>query len=183
MTEIWLPIKGFENLYEISNMGKVKSLAREWIAGNNTVQRHKDYILTPSYTNKGGSGYLQVLLYDGKGHRYRKKIHKLVAEMFLEKPINNKLVLDHINGIKTDNRVENLRWVTHYENSVGNPNTPTTPNKPVCMKSLKGEVLRTFQSIKQAARSTHLNQANITHALTGRYCTCGGFKWEYCNLK
>lgn len=174
MKEIWIPIKGFEGKYEISNMGRVKSLPRKWVAGNHTEQSHGEIILTPPHTDK----YLRVILYDGNGKRYRKKIHKMVAEAFLEKPEEDR-VIDHINGIKTDNRATNLRWVTHYENSIENPNTPTTPNKPIQMESMDGQILKVFHSINQAAKEMHLNQANITHALTKRYKHCGGYKWNY----
>jgi len=96
--EIWKDIKGFENKYQISNLGRVKSL------------------LTNKYLKHciNGSGYyLVTLCYNGK--KYNKSIHKLLADTFLIKESND-LVVDHINNIKTDNRLENLQFTTHRIN-------------------------------------------------------------------
>ena len=99
--EIWKDIEGFEKKYQISNMGRVKSL-----------RCGKERILKQSFD---GNGYLKVgLTKDGKIKTFT--THKLVAITFI-KNIEDKPCVDHINTIKTDNRVENLRFVTHKENS------------------------------------------------------------------
>tara|TARA_R110002153_G_scaffold268034_1_gene432522 strand:+ start:51 stop:563 length:513 start_codon:yes stop_codon:yes gene_type:complete len=111
--EIWKEIKGYED-YEVSNLGRVKSLARTIYRSNGISQTFKEKILKP---NKGNNGYLKVGLY--KGCKVKTKaIHQLVAENFLNHiPCGYKLVVDHINNIKTDNRLENLQVVTNRENS------------------------------------------------------------------
>ena len=105
--EIWKDIVGYDGLYQISNMGRVKSLER--IARNN--HKIKEKILTPNL-NKGG--YLRVHLRKDN-YSYTPLIHRLVAQAFLPNP-NNKPQIDHINTNKTDNRVCNLRWTTASEN-------------------------------------------------------------------
>ena len=109
--EIWKEVKGFED-YEISNLGRVKSLARivTTVKGS---RNYKEKFLKPSIS---GCGYLKVNLYkDTKAKT--KKIHKLVAIAFLNhKPNGLKLVVDHINTVKTDNRLGNLQIITNREN-------------------------------------------------------------------
>ena len=98
--EIWKPVKNFENLYEVSNLGRVKSL------------RHNK-ILRPVYNKQNGYRYLR--LYDKTESFYY--VHTLVAEMFCEKPvIDKRLVVNHKNGRKLDNRANNLEWITYGDN-------------------------------------------------------------------
>ena len=98
--EIWKDILGYEGLYQISNKGRVKSF-----------QGGKVKILKGCLT---ADGYPQVTL-SKNGEQKRKIVGRLVAEMFIPNP-DNKPYIDHINTIRDDNRVCNLRWVTHTEN-------------------------------------------------------------------
>lgn len=172
--EIWVPIRGYEDLYLVSNLGRVKSLGRDVVVrGIHKVSKSR--ILKSNLNNV--NGYLTIYLFkDGSRKKYF--IHRLVAEHFVEKLLDKKVV-DHINGIKTDNRSNNLRWVDYFENSCGNPNTPTTPNKSVLQFDLNGNFIKEFPSINQASRELNLNQANITHCLKGKYQNSGGFIWRY----
>lgn len=95
---IWKPLKNYEGLYEISNTGKIKSL-------------YKNRILKDSLTKYG---YYQVQLFKNKQYK-QYLVHRLVAENFIENP-ENKPQINHINALKTDNRVTNLEWVTSAEN-------------------------------------------------------------------
>ena len=102
--EVWKDIEGYEGKYQVSNMGRVKSLNYKGCIGKERIlkQVFNDY------------GYLKVCLSkDGKTKQI--KVHRLVAQTFIEN-IENKPYIDHINTIRTDNRVENLRFVTRIEN-------------------------------------------------------------------
>jgi hypothetical protein len=112
--EIWRPIEGYEGLYEVSNMGRIKIFAKSWIFGNhNTIRRKRETI---SIGNTHNKGYLQITLYNNRKQKTF-KIHKLVWDHFGNKPSEElKLQIDHINSIKTDNRIDNLQLLTNRQN-------------------------------------------------------------------
>lgn len=112
MEEVWVDVPGYVGKYQVSNLGKVKSLERYRTNKSGTMTPVKERILSP-VNNKG---YHTVTLY--KGGKYKRyKVHQIVAMGFLgHKPNGNKLVVNHINFEKTDNRLSNLELVTNREN-------------------------------------------------------------------
>lgn len=115
MNEIWKPIIGYEKSYEVSNLGNVRSIDRYCIQKNNRSEKYNHIYrgkILKQYKNN--AGYMQVQL----SYQYKsipKRVHRLVAETFLNNPHNYKCV-NHINGDKTDNRVENLEWCSQSYN-------------------------------------------------------------------
>ena len=110
MKEIWIDIKNFEGIYQVSNLGRVRSLAR-WIKckDGKTIYR-KGRILKP----QPASGYRQVIL-SVNGEKKWFSVHRLVAETFIPNP-DNLPEVNHKNEDKYDNRVENLEWCSHSYN-------------------------------------------------------------------
>ena len=129
LIEEWKDIKGYEGLYQVSDWGNVKSLPR---LSKRTSSRHRgtsilieERIIKQSLQT---SGYRVVgLNKDGKNKQFQ--VHRLVAEAFIPNP-DDKPEIDHINTIRTDNRVENIRWCTHIEN-MNNPITLLKKSKNI----------------------------------------------------
>jgi hypothetical protein len=109
--EIWEDVKGYEGLYQVSNMGRVKSLARIVEHPPQGTLTVKEKILTPS---KNRVGYLQVRL-SKSSTECLKYIHRLVAEAFILNP-DNKPQVNHISGRKNQNDIKNLEWSSRSSN-------------------------------------------------------------------
>jgi len=116
-TEIWKPIKEYQGYYEVSNLGRVRSITRkiERTTPNNPNKKalytYKGK-LTPFWITK--KGYCRCTL-NINGIKKNHLVHQLVARAFIDNPENKKQI-NHINCVKTDNTVKNLEWVTNYEN-------------------------------------------------------------------
>lgn len=184
VNEIWRPIKGYEGLYEVSNLGRVKSVERTIIRKNGMKQtfqkKHKTSVLNPQ-------GYYQTGLWkEGKIKLITN--HRLVAEAFIPNP-DNKSEIDHIDTDKTNNRVENLRWCTHYENN-NNPLTKIHRSKkrktqkygwdrktqnPIIQLSLDNKIVGIYPN----AHSTPYR--DIGRVCKGMRKTANGYKWRYLN--
>lgn len=139
--EIWKDIKGFEGLYKISNLGR--------------VMNKKDRILKTFAQGEYDGIHLMK-----KGKRYNKKIHRLVAEAFIENP-ENKREVDHINTIKNDNRVENLRWVTPKEN-MNNPLTRKNLSEGISKRVVCLNTNKIFKSITEASKYCNTSASYIS---------------------
>lgn len=110
--EIWKPVKGYEGLYEVSNLGRVRSLDRVVKYSTGATRLHKGRIMkTPS----SRSGYPHTVLRKNKKGRTT-CVHRMVAEAFLPNP-EDKRAVNHIDGVKHNNHLSNLEWVTFQENS------------------------------------------------------------------
>ncbi len=112
LNEIWLPIKGFEDYYEVSNLGRFKNKDRLLTRINEVKQFTKGKILKNNYYS---NGYVQLILYVNK-QRFNFLGHRVVAEHFILNP-DNLPIVNHINLIKWDNRVSNIEWCTHSDNN------------------------------------------------------------------
>lgn len=190
--EVWKDIKGYEGLYQVSSLGRVRSLDRSFF--------NKDISNTPYLRGQVGrvingvirvptkknNGYLQLSLWkDDKQRTFT--IHRLVAEAFLPNPKNLPYV-NHKNEVKDDNRVENLEWCTHLYNchygdfankvSKGLRNLPSR-SKPVIQLSLDGKFLAIYPSANEAERKTSISQASISRCCNKEFKTAGKFKWVY----
>lgn len=192
--EIWKPVVGYEGLYEVSNLGNVRSLN----------YRHTNTIKSLSLS-LSKYGYFQVNLWKNcKGKVLA--VHRLVAEAFVPNP-NNKPEIDHINTIKTDNTVwfnedgsinyekTNLRWVTKKENMnnpltikdlskirIGNENAKSI-YRTVLQYTKNGKLIKEWTSMNSAARELKISRSGIWSCCNGRNrCkSYGGYVWRYKN--
>lgn len=111
INEEWKDVKNFEGYYEVSNMGNVRRKKSKTFYKDGRVANFSQTVLKPTLNHKG---YKRVYL-SVNSKKYSKYIHRLVAETFID-DTENKRTVNHINGIKTDNRVVNLEWMTNSEN-------------------------------------------------------------------
>jgi len=110
--EIWKDIEGYEGIYQVSNLGRVKSLERIIVCKNNVKKFYSEKFLKPVSDNQG----YQIIHLNSKIHKSKNhKIHRLVAFAFIP-IINGKIEINHIDGNKKNNEINNIEWCTSSEN-------------------------------------------------------------------
>ena len=181
-TEEWRDVIGYEGLYQISDLGRVKSLSR-FISNGTGFHLSEDRILKPNILAKG---YFQV---DLKNRSKRKglQVHRLVAMAFIPNP-NNYPQINHINGDKQDNRVENLEWCTNSMNqkhawAIGLQKVSGKAGKPKRKVLLYNDCERfVFDSVADTKRFLGLkrdtNLQKVLHKVK-HHNTIKGYKAEY----
>jgi hypothetical protein len=192
--EEWKGVKGFEESYQVSNLGSVRSLDRILIDKNGNKHTFKGKILKQC-TDK--YGYLRVNLYNNHCQRKFVLVHRLVAEAFIPNPDNLPQV-NHKSEVKTDNSVANLEWCDNKYNcnygtknercSERNTNNPKY-SKWVIKLSKNNEILHFYPSAQQAQRETGISADLIyrvcnqkTYMKEGYLCqyhTAGDYIWKY----
>ena len=172
--ETWRDIPGYEGRYQVSDMGRVKSLARVVTRRDSKTLQWPERTMT---LTKSDRGYLYVCLCRDT-HETSHLVHRLVAHAFLPNP-DNKPEVNHINGIKSDNRMSNLEWVTASENArhsrrvLGNGGGKP-PRPVVCLDT--GIV---YPSVHDAARNICVNYTSILDVCKGRRGSLFGQRWAY----
>ena len=166
--EEWKEIADFEGLYLISSFGRVKSII------NNKI-------LTPCIVR--ANGLVVGLMRNGKVEK--RQVSRLVAAAFIPNP-DNKPCIDHIDGDRTNNHADNLRWVTVKENQ-NNPITKSKwigkkakPHHEKAVEQIKnGIVVNVFVSIQEAARKGNFSATAICKVCKGKGNLHKGYKWRY----
>lgn len=169
MQEIWKDIKDYEGLYQVSNLGRVKSIKR-------------NIILKPGFTKKN---YSYVILYKSN-IATSKRIHRLVAENFISNPYNKPQV-NHKDGNKLNNCVSNLEWVTNSENQqhafANRLQTNVGNNNPKCRKinqyDLDGNFIKSWNSFYEITKTLGYSRSSIWRCCSKKYNKSHNFIWRY----
>lgn len=117
-TEIWKDVQGYEDYYQVSNFGRVKSLQRKVPYFSSMSQKHTTFTVKECILKKVSipSGYLFVRI--SKLNKYKNfYVHRLVAQAFIPNP-GNKAYINHKDGVKTNNHIDNIEWATPSENAI-----------------------------------------------------------------
>jgi hypothetical protein len=157
--ELWLPIKGFEGRLEVSNMGRIRSVERTVAFGANKRKVHQTIYKLQSDQD----GYKTVCI-----SKKAIKVHRAVAEAFIPNP-NNKPQVNHIDGDKSNNKVENLEWATQSENMQHASRTGFIKHVSV----IRDDGERYF-TVREAAEANGVDQSGISAVINGRQKTSNG---------
>jgi hypothetical protein len=186
LVEIWKPVMGYEGLYEVSNLGRVRSLERIVQCGKGNIRVDRETIKTATPNRQG---YLRINLYNHSKYQTR-TIHRLVAEAFIPNP-ENKPQVDHINTDKTDNRVENLRWVDKQENQLNEitrnkmsvsrtGGKSTRHSNPAKLQFSKDNTfIRKWDNAREASTVVGCSRQVINDCCAGRCKSAGGYVWKH----
>lgn len=165
--EKWKDIEGYEGLYQISNLGRVKSL------GNGKSNNSKEKILK---CGKSKQGYIFVSL-SKKGKKKNYLIHRLVAQAFIDNP-DNLPEVNHINEDKTNNCVDNLEYCNRTYNINYGTRTEKT-QKPILQFTKEGKFVKKWDGIREVERELGFSHSHISKCCKGKCKSVGGFKWCY----
>ena len=160
--EVWKDIEGYEGLYQVSNFGNIKSLARIVHSEKRSDYKIKEKVLKQSDTT---TGYKKVELHKDNKKRKSFKVHRLVAQAFIPNP-ENKREVNHIDGNKHNNNVNNLEWVTSSENKLHAFEMHLNPTKRDLDEE---EIIRMYceekMSIRQIAKEFNVADCAIIRRL------------------
>lgn len=176
MVEIWKDIVGYENLYQVSNFGNVRSFKHK-----------KPKLLKP---RKDSKGYLQIVLSNHNKSRKNFLIHRLVAQAFIPNP-KNYPVINHKDENPLNNNVSNLEWCTQKYNTnygtaqerrVKKLTNRKDQSKPVLQYDKNGIFVKEYPSIMDAERNTGVNHQHIGKVCKGKLKSARGYVWKYKQL-
>lgn len=188
--EIWKDIKGYEGKYQISNLGRIKSLSRfiNNCKENSLIGFYsKERIIKQSISKTGY--YVCTLFKNGKGRTF--KVHRLVAEAFIDNP-NELPIINHRDGNKLNNSLDNLEWCDYSHNNKEAYKQGLKENnlkwliecnkkkrKRINQYDREGNFIKQWESIHEAEKKLKIYHINIIKVCKGERFTAGGYIWKY----
>jgi hypothetical protein len=176
--EIWMPVKGYEGIYDVSNTGRVRSLTRLSNHSKPGFKRIVQGQILSCRINKNRMGYVEIYLKVAGRKSKCKKVHRMVAESFLPNP-NLLPMVNHKDFNPQNNSVNNLEWCNaKYNSNYSQDRMPNQKNLRGCEVNAytkEGEFIATYPSIRGAARSLSVHSQNICAVISGKAKTAKGF--------
>ena len=179
MEEIWKDVIGYEGLYQVSNLGRIKSLAK---------RGKPERIMKQTLNHKG---YPNLSLCKN-GKSSRRTTHREVAKAFIPNPDNLPQV-NHIDGNKQNNNLENLEWCDNSYNQIHANKMGLNKHriervkevccKPIAMYDYKGNFIKAFSSLNEASIETGISNKSISYCALRKNKMSGGYKWQYIEYK
>lgn len=183
--EIWKDVVGYEGYYQISSFGKVKRVSRIGCFGN-LIKEHPIAVYE-------GERYMLVTL-NKLGKKRPNLLHRVIAQAFIPNP-DNLPEVNHKDGNRLNNSIENLEWCTSSENQlhaykiglqinpwIGKKGIKHPCSKPVVKLSIDGKEIERFDSVRDAARSVKADESYLSHCCRNKNRKAGGFKWKYASI-
>lgn len=181
MEEIWKDIPLYEGVYQASNLGRIKSVERVALKNYRGNRIVKERIMLGTVNR---DGYLKVHFKHNdinKGYF----IHRLIAQTFIPNPLNKPQV-NHKDGNKLNNSVNNLEWVTNLENQqhavrMGLKSHKTVNNKSIEKYDMCDNFIECYNSLTLASKVNKISIGNLSSCCNGKRNSAGGFKWRFKN--
>lgn len=182
--EVWVDVREFEGYYKVSSLTRVKRLYRESPTKDGKLKKLPERLMSQS----NSLGYMACSFRVG-AHVKQRKVHRMIAEAFIPNP-DNKPHINHINGDRSDNRIENLEWCTSAENAIHAFRVIKTRKSPFkgrtwgvhhpCNKKVKCDTLDIiFRSGSEAAKCVGLSISKVRRVLQGMYPHVDGLTFRY----
>lgn len=175
--EEWRDIQGYEGYYQVSNLGRVRSLDRDVVYKNGRRHKYTGKILELSLNSQG---YQKAML-SACGAHSTPRVCRLVANAFIPNPANLPQV-NHKDEIKTNDCVDNLEWCTaKYNVNYGHRAEKCSAKKsvPVLQMTLCGELVGEWKSAREAELNLGIDHSHIARCCRGKLSQTGGFVWRY----
>ena len=177
MKEIWKPVVGWEELYEVSNLGNVRSLDR--YVNQRNYKRFCKGTLLKIYKYKTGYGIVSLR---DSGIQKQGKVHQLVMNAFNPNTSDKNLEINHIDGNTMNNKLDNLEWCTHKENlQHASKHNLLSVYKPINQYDLNGNFIKRWNSMKEARDFYNLGINSLRNACKRKSGIHKGYIWRYAN--